>query len=81
MVMKAEGIAVPRQMTERAKRYVARKIRQAFARGAFRFRDDVTIWAEGAPAKGCARLKPDNRWKAEIAAIIANAQPTQEEGA
>lgn len=74
-VMKAEGVAVPRDMTVRAKRYVRRKIHQAFARGGFRFRDDVAIWAEGGPLKGCTRLKPDHRWKAEIAEIIGRAKP------
>jgi hypothetical protein len=34
--MREHGIAVPRQMTKRAKAYVARKIRQAGARGAKR---------------------------------------------
>lgn len=32
-IMRDEGLSVPRAMTQRAKRYVARKIRQAEARG------------------------------------------------
>lgn len=75
--MRAEGIAIPREMTERAKRYVSRKIDQAFARGGFRFRDDIAIWATGSPTVGCERVKADNRWRAEIDAIIAAARASQ----
>src|SRR5262245_14901682 len=35
-IMREEGLAVPRTMTNRAKRYVRRKVRQALTRGAKR---------------------------------------------
>lgn len=44
-IMRKEGIAIPRQSLERAKRYVARKIKQAEVRGAKSIDPDVRKWA------------------------------------
>ncbi len=43
--MRENGIAVPRQMTKRAKNYVARKIKQAMARGAKRIDPEARRFA------------------------------------
>lgn len=44
-VMREEGVAVPRVSRKRAKRYVARKIRQAKARGAKRINAEAAAFA------------------------------------
>jgi hypothetical protein len=43
--MRENGIAVPRDMTKRAKNYVARKIRQTTARGAKRIDPEARKFA------------------------------------
>lgn len=43
--MRKEGVAIPRQSLERAKRYVARKIAQAEVRGAKHIDPEVRRWA------------------------------------
>jgi hypothetical protein len=44
-LMRRDGIAVPRAMTERAKRYVRSKINRAFVRGGQWFDPDIAAWA------------------------------------
>lgn len=44
-IMRKEGIAIPRASLERAKKYVARKIRQAEVRGAKHIDPAVRKWA------------------------------------
>ena len=46
-VMREHGIAVPREVTLRAKRYVGRKIDQAIARGAKRIEAKARAFAKG----------------------------------
>ena len=47
--MREHGVAVPRSMTRRAKRYVAYKIRQAERRGAKRIDPDARAFARTTP--------------------------------